>query len=550
MRDEILPPSPQAEFLHVMSALPAATASSSCPPRWLTAIIVGVAALVFLPTLAGGFLGDDFVYIARFRELPWSAWPALFTHDWSGGVWGNQLHELRPFAALSFMGDAKLFGDWAPGYQLTNLLLHLAATGLVTLLAWRYTAGHVSATFTSGLVFALHPAHAEAVIWATGRVDLLATAAALLFWLGAERFSDHGRPRAIIITLSAFFIGIFSKELCMFAPLLLVLRWLVLDLRAPRTVWLRRAKILVGVLVIFAAYATARRLAFGHDRVGYNLWTDVPAWNRQAAHFSWLLPVLPFTGRAEWANPPSLATLHGVWLTLAGLTITGLTFTLWRRARFAAAACFFGGIWYFITVFPLTGVIYFSPRHLYFPSVGLALAAGLVVAALRAPVARTILVTALVSWFALALLPAIRPWQAAANTSRSAMAALDRELAGAPTGTLALTAVPETLGAVWLWAWSSPQCYGAPFLARPLPPSLVIERPVNYTRPDTWLRDRKPIETLRAAPAAAALFVSAEGHVFCRLVNSAQLQAAATALATTGVNNETWTAFVKSLAQP
>ena len=86
-----------------MSAPSAATASSSRLPRWLTAIIVGVAALAFLPTSAGGFLGDDFVYIARFRNLPWSAWPALFTHDWSGGVWGNQLHELRPFAALSFM---------------------------------------------------------------------------------------------------------------------------------------------------------------------------------------------------------------------------------------------------------------------------------------------------------------------------------------------------------------------------------------------------------------------------------------------------------------
>lgn len=535
-----VPPAPRPSFPSFPSA----------PPRWLTGLILAAATLAFLPTLAGGFLGDDFVYIARFRELPWSAWPPLFIHDWSGGVWGNQLRELRPFAALSFMTDAKLFGGWAPGYQLTNLLLHLAATSLVTLLAWRYTAGHVGAVFTAGLVFALHPAHAEAVIWATGRVDLLATAAALLFWLAAEKFSDHCRPRAVIVALAAFFLGIFSKELVMFAPLLLLLRWLILDRRAGRTVWIRRAKLLAGVLLIFALYATARRLAFGQDHIGYNLWTDAPAWNRQAAHFGWLLPLLPFTGRAEWAALPPTATLHSIWLCLAVLTIAGLALALLRRAHLVAAAFFFGGVWYFITVFPLTGVIYFSPRHLYFPSVGFALAAGLVVAALRAPAARTILSTALITWCALALLPAIRPWQAAASVSRHALAALDRELSSAPPGTLALTHVPDTLGPVWLWAWSSPQCYGAPFLSPAVPSSRVIERPVNYTRADTWVADRKPVETLRAAHDAVALFVTDDGQVSCRRVSRTQLQAAATALAAAGLTNESWSACVKSLAQP
>jgi hypothetical protein len=522
----------------------------SAPPRWLTALILAAATLAFLPTLGGGFLGDDFVYIARFRELPWSAWPPLFTHDWSGGVWGSQLRELRPFAALSFMSDAKLFGGWAPGYQLTNLLLHLAATALVTLLAWRYTAGHVGAVFTAGLVFALHPAHAEAIIWPTGRVDLLATAAALLFWFGAEQFSDHGRPRCAALTLAAFFLGIFSKELVMFAPLLLVLHWLLLDLRAPRTVWLRRAKLFAGVLVIFAVYATARRLAFGHDNIGYNLWTDAPAWNRQAAHFGWLLPLLPFTGRAEWSATPPLATLHAIWLSLAAFTVIGLTVALLRRARLLAAIFFFGGVWYFITVFPLTGVVYFSPRHLYFPTVGLALAAGLLVAALRHPGARTLFATACIAWCAAALLPAIRPWNAAASVSRQVLATLDTHLATAPAGTLAVTHVPDTLGPVWLWAWSSPQCYGAPFLAHALPASRIIERPVNYTHSDKWVTDRKPVETLRAAPAAVAVYVSAEGEITSRVASRAELTAAAAKLAALGLSNETWELTVKSLAQP
>ena len=515
------------------------------PPPWLTALVLAVAAIAFLPTLTGGFLADDFVYIARFRELPWSAWPNLFVHDWSGGVWGQPLHELRPFAALSFMSDAKLFGGHALGYRLTNLALHLLATALVTRLAWRYAAGAIPAALVAGLVFALHPAHAEAVAWVTGRVDSLATCAALLFWLGAEIFSQHGCRSNLFAALAAFFLGIFSKELCMFAPLLLLLRWLLLDLRAPRAVWIRRAQILGGVIAVFVLYAIARHVAFGHDSIGYNLWTDEPAWRRQAAHWGWLLAVLPFTGRQEWASPPSLATLHVIWLFALALVVGGLAWAIVRGARRTSAVLFFGGVWFFITVFPLTGVVYFSPRHLYFPTVGLALAAGLACAALPG---RKLAASVLVAWCVAAHVAAVRPWQRAAAISRDALALIDRELALTPD-LYVLTAVPETLGPVWLWAWSSPPCYGAPFLTQPPRPGHIVERFVNYTRSDKWVADRRPVETLRAAPEAFVLFVDDDGRMISRRVPHATLQAAADKLAA-GLSNESWIACVKSLAQP
>jgi hypothetical protein len=517
----------------------------AAPPRWLTALVLAAATLAFLPTLTGGFLADDFVYIARFRELPWSAWPPLFAHDWSGGVWGQPLRELRPFAALSFMSDAKLFGGFAPGYRLTNLLLHLIATALVTRLAWRYSAGAISGALIAGLVFALHPAHAEAVAWVTGRVDLIATGAALLFWLGAENFSADGGRRQLAAALAAFFLGMFSKELCMFAPLLLLLRWLLLDLRAPRAVWIRRAKIFAGVIAIFVVYAIARRVAFGHDSIGYNLWTDEPAWKRQAAHWGWLVPLLPFSGRQEWLAPLPLATLHVLWLGALAFSLGGLAWAIARGAKRAATIWFFGGGWFFVTVFPLLGVVYFSPRHLYFPSVGFALAVGLACAALPW---RALLGTALVAWFAAALVAAVTPWRRAAAISHAALAAIDHEVATTPD-LYVFTAVPETFGPVWLWAWSSPQCYGAPFLAHPPVANHVVERFVNYTQSDKWVAERRPVETLRAAPSAFVLFVDDDGHMTSRRVPRADLQAAADKLAA-GLSNESWIATVKSLASP
>lgn len=120
------------------------------------------------------------------------------------------------------------------------------------------------------------------------------------------------------------------------------------------------------------SYGACRRAAFGHDSIGYSLWSDEGAWRRQANYIGWLAPVLPLLGRAEWAAFPLIGTLHTVWLALAGVTIVGLVAALRRRAPVAAGVFFFGGVWYLASVFPLTGVSYFSPGHLYFPSIGVA----------------------------------------------------------------------------------------------------------------------------------------------------------------------------------
>ncbi|MBM3855149.1 MAG: hypothetical protein FJ399_18680, partial [Verrucomicrobia bacterium] len=166
-----------------MSAAVVAPSQPGPLPRWLLPLVLATAALAFVPALGVGFLGDDFVYVARFRELPWADAPGLFLRDWSGGVWGQPLKELRPFAALSLMIDGRLWGGHVAGYRIVNLALHLAATALVVRLAWRFAAGRAQAALVAGLVFAVHPAHVEAVTWITGRPDLLGTVAALAFFV-------------------------------------------------------------------------------------------------------------------------------------------------------------------------------------------------------------------------------------------------------------------------------------------------------------------------------------------------------------------------------
>lgn len=334
----------------------------------------------------------------------------------------------------------------------------------------------------------------------------------------------------------------------MFAPLLLLLRWLLTSLRATRREWLRRAALLAASAIVIVIYAACRRAALGHDSIGYNVWTDEPAWHRQMSYAGWLAGVLPFSAQSEAQSFPSLAVLHGVWIVLAVVVVAALVFALRRGARLAALAIFFGGVWYFVTVAPLTAVVYHAPRHLYFPTVGLALAIGLAASGARWRVA---LGAALIAGFAAGHVAATRAWMRAAEASREALAQLDAQLAQAGPGALAVTSVPPTLGPVWMWAWSSPQCVGAPFLAHP--PAAVIEHPVGFSRSEPWFETRRPLETVRAAPAIVVLFVDDAGRVSCRRLAPAELPAATTALGervAKGLTPEAWTDWVRSLAKP
>ncbi|HEX2852698.1 MAG TPA: hypothetical protein VHO24_05625 [Opitutaceae bacterium] len=534
----------------------AASTSAPAPlPRWLAVLPLLAAAAVFLPTLGGGFLADDFVYVARFHALPWSDWPRLFLREWSEGIWGFQLKELRPFAALSFMVDAKLWGGNALGFRLTNLALHVAATALVLRLAWRHGRGSVTAACIAAFGFALHPAHGEPVAWITGRVDLLGTVCALGFWIAAERWTSQGNRSQLALAGAAFFTGVFAKELCLFAPPLLLLHWLLVDPRVDREIWKRRLSVLIVVACVIGAYALCRRAAFGTDATtAAGGWADDDAWRRQASYLGWLAPVLPFHEQKEWTAPLAPAVMRTLWLAFAGVTIGGIAVALKRRATAAAEVLFFTGVWYLVTVGGFLLVSYFTPRHLYFPTAGLAIGAGLVVAACcRTKQLRTAIGILVVGWCAAAHVFAVRSWREAGILSREITIGLDRSFESAPVGTLALVSVPEVIGVAYVWAWGSPHALARPFVQRPVPATDVVERAGNYYRPDHWGADRQPVERVRTAPAAVVLVVDRERGVRQRTVPPGELQAKAGALAAVaqdGITPEEWTAWITTLLEP
>ena len=111
-------------------------------------------------------------------------WGTPLSHSGSHGSY-------RPLCVLSFRLNYLLGGFRAWGYHLVNILLHCLATSLVVRLARLLFPAHVPVAVT-GLLFAAHPIHTEAVAGIVGRADV---AACIFYLLSFQCYMAHVRHR-------------------------------------------------------------------------------------------------------------------------------------------------------------------------------------------------------------------------------------------------------------------------------------------------------------------------------------------------------------------
>ena len=143
---------------HAHDARPAETSARTT--WWSCAAIVVVCLAVGLPTIRSDnyFLGDDFGLVHHLHDLPADRLLSYFASDWTEGIYGHQLDELRPFLAFSYWLDAQLFGSTnVSGYHTTNLVLHLLNTLLVLAIARSIAPGESALAALAALLFALMP---------------------------------------------------------------------------------------------------------------------------------------------------------------------------------------------------------------------------------------------------------------------------------------------------------------------------------------------------------------------------------------------------------
>lgn len=156
----------------------------------------------------------------------------LMSHDF----WGTRLNasgshgSYRPLITLSFRWTAQLVGlDRAYWHHWINVMLHCAVTSSVTLIAGRvsvflFRRDYSYGSYVSGLLFAAHPVHCEAVAGLVGRADMVCT---LFFLAGLFTYTKRNLTGTLILTLAAFLskeYGIMLTPVCVLYDLIVFSR--------------------------------------------------------------------------------------------------------------------------------------------------------------------------------------------------------------------------------------------------------------------------------------------------------------------------------------
>lgn len=217
------------------------------------ALIVWLVALAaYLPKVTNHFTFDDRVFIQDD--------PSLRSLDGALGEFGrDQARLYRPLRSLVLAGMVAVFGVENPlPFHLAGMAFHatLAALvfGLVLLLL-----GDRRAAVAAGLVFAVHPVHADRVANITGSFDLLGMMLGYAAWYLAARY-DQQRARAATLAAAvvALWLGCLASEEALMAWPLLLLGFFATD--GDRK---RRIHVVLAFTAVVVAHLVLRSWVLG-----------------------------------------------------------------------------------------------------------------------------------------------------------------------------------------------------------------------------------------------------------------------------------------------
>jgi len=311
-----------------------------------------------------------------------------------GGYW-------RPLYALSISLDWALWGDWALGYRLENLLWHALVVAGVFLLG-ECLAGDRAIAFWAALFFAVHPLGVHSVTWISGRKDTMCAAFAIGALLAMLRACDRGLSRGSKASWSVgasvlLLLALLSKELALIAPAMATLLVLVPGVAAggPHDGWRPRAILarlrpallpLVPMWLVTLAVIAYRILGLG----GFGLAAERPSDDALVnlavsaellTHYESLVlfPRVPSISDA-WSIPARLGAGEIGAITLQLLLVGAAAIGLLKRRVWAL-----GLAWFAIWILPASGVVPLrhvrAERYLYPASWGLIFAVVVLLAA-------------------------------------------------------------------------------------------------------------------------------------------------------------------------
>ena len=134
----------------------------------------------------------------------------------------------RPVQTISFMIDSQISSEKPYIYHFSNILYHLL-TVIVLFFLLRKLGVRDNLSFFISLLFSVHPLFTDAIAWLPGRGDLLAGLFCSISFLSFIYFCSTKNKWYFFFHSAAFILALFSKEISVFLPVIIVsYYWIVL----------------------------------------------------------------------------------------------------------------------------------------------------------------------------------------------------------------------------------------------------------------------------------------------------------------------------------
>jgi tetratricopeptide (TPR) repeat protein len=212
-----------------------------------------VAAASHATYVANGFTYQDHGDIEGGRAVrPLSHLPSLVLERWGDTGY------YRPLVTAVHSVDHAVYGLWAPGYHVTNLLLHLGFTAAVWLFARRFAGLTATESAVAAAFAGVHPISWLIVGGITFRQEILVALLTLLAVAHHVRAREDGRALSIAAAAGSFALALLSKETALAWFPAIVLVW---EVGAPRRPATARLPLAGAYAAIAAVYLLLRSMA-------------------------------------------------------------------------------------------------------------------------------------------------------------------------------------------------------------------------------------------------------------------------------------------------
>ena len=306
----------------------------------------------------------------------------------------------RPLVLFSHSLEWHLWQNWAVGYHLTNICLHLANTFLVFFLLKRWLKKPFLA-WGVAIFFLVHPIQTESITYVSGRGDVLSAFFVLLglFFYTETKFSLSFLNRRLfyLLTLGSYFLALLTKEISIVFPLYLLMVEIFVwqEKNKDKTqYYLNLSFRLLPFFLMSAVYLFLRATVLNFQNT-FNLYNEATFYtvHLSVRIFTFLKVLIIYFGLLFCPNNLHMertieipASFLSAPVMLGAVVLIGLiSFSLfsWRRQSKYSLAIF----WFLVGLIPTSGILVpinnlLSEHWLYFPIIGFCLFWGLAASSL------------------------------------------------------------------------------------------------------------------------------------------------------------------------